>query len=361
MGWWPFARNKLKEAWSALLDLISLLLERIRRLEGQVKELRQRNQELTGRLAQNSRNSHRPPGSDGLGKPPPKSLRRKSRRRPGGQPGHVGRTLLPVTSPDRIEIHRAGACPCGTAAVVHRDETGLRAAKKLHWMHVASTRELTLYWVHPKRGLEGIGALGLAPSRPEQWPVHDCWAPYFALKGFHALCNEHLLRELKFLEEECAEKWAGRPSRFLLACHRRVKAKGTLGERAFQRVLGRYRQILRAGRRKHPRPAAGPGRTKQSKAANLLDRLEAFAWEVLAFTVFEEVPFTNNQAEQDLRMVKVQQKISGCFRTVQEAQVFARIRSYISTCRKQGRNIGEALRQVLEAQPFMPAVPALGP
>jgi transposase len=483
MGWWPFSRNKLKAAWNAMLGLISSLLERIRRLEEQVKELQQRNQELTSRLAQNSRNSHRPPGSDGLAKPPPKSLRRKSRRRPGGQPGHVGRTLLPVASPDHIETHRVGACPCGAVAamlakepvldytarqvfelppihlettehraeikrcpccgrlvqavfpadvrapvqygsrmrslllyfhqqhfvppqrvgqicedlfgqpcspatvlataqcasqnlegfeqavvaalrlalVVHRDETGLRAVNKLHWMHVASTSLLTLYWVHPKRGIEGIGALEVVPTGSEQWLVHDCWAPYFAFDCQHALCNEHLLRELKFLEEECGEKWAARLSRFLLASHRRVKAKGTLGKRAFQRLQARYRAIVRAGRRKHPRPRAGQGRTRQSKAANLLGRLEALADEVLAFTVFEEVPFTNNQGEQDMRMVKVQQKISGCFRTLQGARVFARIRSYISTCRKQGRNIWEALQRAVEGQPFMPAVPALGP
>lgn len=246
------------------------------------------------------------------------------------------------------------------APLMHRDESGLRAANILHWLHVASTWQLTLYWVHPKRDLEGMGALGVVP-RPEQWLVHDCWGPYFAFECLHALCNEHLLRELKFLEEDCGQRWASRLSRFLLTCYRRIKAKGTLGERAFKRVLARYREIVRAGRRQHPRPAAGQGRTKQSKAANLLDRLEAFALEVLSFTVFEEVPFTNNQAEQDLRMVKVQQKVSGGFRTLEGAQAFARIRSYLSTCRKQGHNIWEALQRALQGQPFLPAFPALGP
>ena len=480
MGWWPLSSRQFREAWNTLLGVIQCLQGRVGSLEEQIKELQRRNQELSGRLAQTSQNSHRPPGSDGLTKPPSKSLRCKSRRRPGGQPGHVGRTLLPVPSPEHIQVHSVGGCVCGASAAVlagapvldytarqvfelppirlevtehraetkrcpccgrlveaafpaevtapaqygprvrslllyfhhqqlvppqrvcqicedllgqpcspatvlataqrtgenltgfeqhvarglqvaellHRDESGLRVAGKLHWLHVASTTQLTLYWVHPKRGKEGIG---LVSPKPEQWWVHDCWGPYFTFDCLHALCNEHLLRELKFLEEEQGQRWAGRLSGFLLACRRRVQRQGTLGERAFKKVLARYREILRAGRRQHPRPAAGPGRTKQSKAANLLDRLESFAGGVLAFTIFEEVPFTNNQAEQDVRMLKIQQKISGCFRTLAGAQVFARIRSYLSTCRKQGRNLWEALQRAVQGRPFMPAVPALGP
>jgi transposase len=220
---------------------------------------------------------------------------------------------------------------------------------------------LTLYWVHPRRGMPGLCALGLVP-RPEQWLVHDCWGPYFGLDCLHALCNEHLLRELKFLHEECGEAWAGRLSRFLLSCYRKKKAHGRLllGQ-SFKRAMARYREILQQGRRCHPRRPPGQGRTKQIKAANLLDRLEEHDLWVLAFTAFAEVPFTNNQGEQDIRMLKVQQKISGCFRTLHGAQVFARIRSYLSTCRKQGHNLWKALQALLQGQALMPAAPALGP
>ena len=122
--------------------------------------------------------------------------------------------------------------------------------------------------------------------------------------------------------------------------------------------MARYRAILKAGRRRHPWQAQ---RRAQSKAANLLHRLEDFELQVLAFTIFAEVPFTNNGAEQDIRMEKTRQKISGCFRTLHGARVFARIRSYISTCRKQGRNILEELAHALVGRPFLPSAPPAGP
>ena len=115
------------------------------------------------------------------------------------------------------------------------------------------------------------------------------------------------------------------------------------------------------GRRVHPRRRAGQGRTAQDKATNLLDRLEDYDLSVLAFLIDPRVPFTNNQGEQDIRMIKVKQKISGCFRTLAGAQIFARIRGYLSTCRKQGRNLWEACRRLALGQPFMPQVAPRGP
>ncbi len=127
------------------------------------------------------------------------------------------------------------------------------------------------------------------------------------------------------------------------------------------RLVRRYRAVVRRGRYRHPRLSSEQGRCAQSKAANLLDRLEDFDLCFLAFLIDERVPFTNNQAEQDIRMIKVRQKISGCFRTLRGAQIFCRIRSYISTCRKQGRNIWEAIQMAIIGRPFIPSCPPAGP
>jgi transposase len=166
---------------------------------------------------------------------------------------------------------------------------------------------------------------------------------------------------LKFLAEQCREPWAATLSEFLLAQHQRVQRQGVLGEGAFKRALAQYQAIVAQGRAKHPRPAPGSGRKKQSKAANLLDRLEDYDQSFLAHLWAEEVPFTNNQAERDLRMIKVQQKIAGCFRTLWGARIFGRNRSYLSTCRKRGLNLWEALLRAVQGEPFLPEAPALGP
>ena len=144
------------------------------------------------------------------------------------------------------------------------------------------------------------------------------------------------MRELKFLYEEHQEGWAEELSRFLLDCNERCQRQGVLSEKSFKKILAQYHAILAIGRRRHPRLQ---GRGPQSKAANLLNRLIDFDLCVLAFLSDPVVPFTNYQGERDIRMEKVRQKISGCFRTLRGARVFARNRSYISTCRKQGRNI----------------------
>ena len=247
------------------------------------------------------------------------------------------------------------------ADVVHLDESGLRVAGSLHWLHVAATSTLTAYGVHAKRGTEAMDALGIVGAC-RQWVVHDHWKPYFAYaECLHALCNQHLLRELKFLWEEEHEAWAQQLSALLLEFHRRRQRQGEFTERQFRRAHQRYRTILRRGRTRHPRWARGSGRAAQNKAANLLDRLEDFDLNILAFLFDERVPFTNNQAEQDIRMIKVRQKISGCFRTLRGAQIFCRIRSYLSTCRKQGRNLWEAIQLAVIGSPFIPSTPSAGP
>jgi transposase len=246
------------------------------------------------------------------------------------------------------------------ATVVHVDESGLRVAGRLHWLHVACTPHLTHYGVHANRGAEAMDALGVLPHC-RQWLVHDHWKPYFKYEALHALCNQHLLRELKFLAEELHETWAEELSVFLIEWKNHPLTALGLDEQQFGRAHARYRSILRRGRRDHPRRKPGQGRTQQDKATNLLDRLEDYDLSVLAFLIDPNVPFTNNQGEQDIRMIKVKQKISGCFRTLAGAQAFARIRGYLSTCRKQGRNLWEACQRLVRAEPFMPNVPASGP
>jgi transposase len=467
----------------ALADYVLALEARVRQLEATVQRLEARLQDLEGQLAQNSRNSGKPPGSDGLAKPAPQNLRPKTERRPGGQPGHVGRTLQPVKKPDRVVTHRLARCPCGqcrgvslrdepvqgwerrqvfdlpplrlevtehqaetkrcpvsgravTAAfppgvaapvqygpnfqtltvylsqqqllphdrlsqlcedlfgqplstgtivtnnlrvaghlagfeaalvthlrqapVLHVDESGLRVAGQLHWLHVACTAKLTFYGVHPKRGTAATDAFAILPHC-RGWLIHDHWTPYFTYdQALHGLCNQHLLRELKFVAEERQEAWAGRLSAWLVRAYRRRQQRGAFSERQFHRAHARYRAILRAGRRLHPRghgSATDPGR----KTANLLDRLQDFDLCVLAFLFAPEVPFTNNQAEQDIRMIKLRQKISGGFRTLSGARAFARVRSYLSSWRKQGRNLWEAIGRAVIGQPFMPELTTAGP
>jgi transposase len=472
--------SRRQQLWKLARTCLTKLIDLLLRLEREVRDLRRQVKELKGRLALNSRNSSKPPSSDGLAKPAPKSLRQKTGRKPGGQPGHPGRTLQPVAQPDHTHLHRLDRCPCGRcqgrslrdepvldyekrqvfeipqkplevtehqaeikrcpvsgqlvtasfpeevkapaqygprfkaqmvyfneqhfipfgrltqvcedlygqplseatiaaanqrlsdnlapfeqrlmdllplAPVNHCDESGLRVNKRLHWLHVISNAKMTFYGVHPKRGTEAMDYFNIIP-RCKNWIIHDHFKAYFTYNDcLHALCNEHHLRELKFLYEEHQEAWAEELSRFLLDCNERCQREGVLGEKEFKKTLARYRVILAKGRRRHPRLQ---GRGPQSKAANLLNRLQDYDLCVLAFLFDPDVPFTNNQGERDIRMEKVRQKISGCFRTLQGARVFARNRSYISTCRKQGLNILDALTDALIEKPFVPTL-AQGP
>ena len=165
------------------------------------------------------------------------------------------------------------------------------------------------------------------------------------------------MRELKFLSGHAGEIWADQLSRFLLDWKGDPHTKNGLEEDIFEEAHRQYRRIILKGRANHPRRQPGHGRTKQDKATNLLDRLEGYDFCILAFLIDPNVPFTNNQGEQDLRLIKVKQKISGCFRALDGAQCFARIRSYLSTCRKQGQNLWDACFQTAIVQPFLPTIP----
>lgn len=474
-AWLEFTGAELRElAAGAPERLVELVLA----LQGQVRELRQQLQDLQERLAKNSSNSNKPPGSDGLGKAPaPKNLRAKTDRPAGGQPGHPGHTLQRTPTPDRTVTHGLTFCPCGRCAgaslarqpvigyekrqvfdlppvrlevtehraeikrcpvsgcevrapfpkpvvapvqygpqfrallvylnqqqllpfarigefcedlfgqplslatlldanrdayaalagfeaqvkeqlcrepVVCVDESGLRVAGCLHWVHSAGTAELTHYFVHPKRGTEAMDAANILP-RITGWMVHDFWKPYLSYEGPHALCNQHLLRELKFLFEEQKQAWAGKMITLLKEFHVLCLAPTAPGADLIEECFRRYHDLIQEARLLHPRREEQAGRAKQSKACNLLERLEDYDQCVLAFLGDPLVPFTNNQAEQDIRMVKVKQKISGCFRTLEGARIFARVRGFCSTARKQGRQLMKSLVEALRGEPFVPA------
>ena len=475
----------------SLVDYVLLLQQQEENLRQQaeathqqVKLLQQRVASLEAQLQQNSRNSNKPPSSDGFKKPDPKSLRKSGERKPGGQPGHSGQTLKRVANPDHIHIIPLNHCVCGkdlsqipatdhesrqvfdlpeprlevtehraqikccpdcrqtlraafpsgvtaptqyglrfqslllywrhqqllpteritqmcldlygqsiseatifqvtqlgyqqlepfeamvvkqlqTSACAHADESGLRVQGKLHWLHSCSTPEWTNYFVHPKRGLEAMRAGGILPVFKGRL-IHDFWKPYFLLECEHGLCNPHLLRELQALSELDHQPWSSALSQLLLDMNEFSKTQKTApAPQDLDPWLERYEAILQAGWKLNPiLPSGDPllkrGRPKHSKAQNLLGRFQTHRDSILAFLFDPTVPFSNNLAEQDIRMLKVQQKISGCFRTLKGAQHFCRIRSYLSTARKQSRNIFNAIVSALSGQPFIPS-PSLPP
>jgi len=451
-------------------------------LPTECQTLRGRVQTLEEQVAKDSHNSHKPPSSDGLAKPKPKSLRRKSGRPTGGQPGHPGHTLRMAEKPDRIVPHRVDRCsgcgrslagqepdrverrqihdlpepkleitehqgevkicPCGcvnraafppeaaapvqygprvksvgvylseyqllpfdrlteimrdlcacesfsegtlanfkadcsrrlepvevvirslatAAPVAGFDETGVRATGSLHWLHTVSTRMLTWYYAHKRRGAVAMDAAGILPEYRGR-AVHDFWKSYFDYDCDHALCNAHLLRELTFLWEEQSQKWAKSMIDHLLAIKAAVATASMASLTALPaadqaRFLKGYERIVHAGYTQNPvvAPTGSKrrGRRKQSKARNLLDRFRDHSEEVLAFMRDFAVPFDNNQSERDLRMMKLRQKISGTFRSFRALENFCRIRSYVSTARKNSVNALDALQRVFLGRPFVP-------
>jgi len=448
-----------------------------------VRDLETRLAALEDQIAKNSRNSSKPPSSDGLNKPAPKSRRERSGKPSGGQRGHVGHRLEPVEKPNHTEIHAVTQCAhcqadlaevavskvdkrqvfdlppmrlevtehqvevktcphCGevntatfpagvtqptqygprvracmvylnvyhfipleraaeilselcqqnisdgtvyaatsemaevvapineqvkaylieTEAPVHFDETGARVNGKLEWLHSASTEEATYYAIHPKRGSEAIDAIEILPQR-KGWNIHDALPSYLKYLGAkHGLCNAHLVRELVFLIERHCQEWAEGFLELLLDMKAKVERAKELGQTALSRQqLTIFEQcydfVIAWGECENPPPVRAPnerGRLKQSKTRNLLDRLITHKDKVLAFVYDFTVPFDNNLAERDIRMVKVQQKVSGCFRSAEGANVFCQVRSYISTARKNGLRVLDVLYQAFTGAPYKP-------
>jgi transposase len=244
--------------------------------------------------------------------------------------------------------------------LLHADETSVPINKVNHWLHVLCTPLLTFFAIHWSRGKEAIQAAGIIP-RFTGWLMHDFLSSYLGVENcWHTFCKSHLLRELIFLFEQHHQRWAGDLHQLfldMLQCVRDHQARDApVTQKEYERWPQRYWRLLRAGRRANPlAPAqqANP-RAKQSKAQNLLDRLEAYDICILAFLWEPDLPFTNNEAERAFRMMKVRLKISGCFRTLEGAHRHARIRSYISTLRKHGLPVLEYLRRALDGRPFLP-------
>jgi transposase len=248
------------------------------------------------------------------------------------------------------------------APVLHNDETGVRRAGTLAWAHVASTSRLTHYAIHAKRGREATDAIGILPDFSGV-SVHDGWKPYWRYTQCrHALCNIHHLRELTFVEEQYQQRWAKELKDVLREMKDAVEQARAAGLHALptairETLVTRYRAVLAAGHAANPPPERRPhqrGRIKQTPAQNLLERLWFGQEQVLAFLDDLTIPFDNNQAERDLRMLKVQQKVSGSFRSDRGADAFACLRGYLSTLRKQGVALLAALETVVAGQPLYP-------
>jgi transposase len=252
------------------------------------------------------------------------------------------------------------------AEVLHVDESGLRVTGKLHWLHVACTERLTSYEVHAKRGQEAMEDAGILGAF-RGTAVHDHWKPYLKYDECdHALCNAHHLRELRFIDTQYHQPWANDMAKLLLEIKAAVEATPEpamrLSPPELEAFAKRYDAVVQAGFEANPAPRPTTegvgkkrGRPKQPPPVNLLIRLRDFKNQVLAFMSDFRIPFDNNQGERDIRMVKVKQKVSGGFRTLEGAQRFGRIRGYISTARKNAKNVFEAIRDAFDGSPFIPS------
>lgn len=442
---------KLPDTIEGCHDLIKQLLVMVEGLQREV-------QDLKDKLNQNSRNSNRPPSSDGL-KKPGIPINKGGKR--GGQFGHKGKTLEMVEHPDEVIslrpevcqgcghaidaalpmqilnkrqvfdlppirmhvleyqrygctcshcgqansaaypqgvsapvqygsgvkalvtlLHQNGCMPVGKIqalfedlfdtplneatidacqkaayrlleqeetyikaqleqeSVVHADESGVRCQGKLHWLHELGSHRFTHQFVHTRRGIDAHKDTDALLHRLRHWLIHDCWAPYFSLTDCqHGLCNAHLLRELKAQQEQ-GRKWAPKFHAFLLDLYEKTdRGRGQLPDKQQSAVLRKYDRLLKAGYAEEPPEQKNVrGKPKKTKGRNLLERLDMHWSAVLAFAWHKDVPFTNNQAERDIRPAKSKLKIAGCFRSLDGAHAYARIHSFISTVRKHQYN-----------------------
>jgi transposase len=448
-------------------------------VQAENERLMQENTDLRARLNQNCTNSSQPPSSSPFIKP--KSLRVKTGRKPGGQPGHQGSTLSLTATPDEVIEHKVDICnycgcdlsgetatlsqtrqvvdvkivplvtqhsvqsktcpvcgkqttadfprgvdhylqygntyhslivylnkgnyipykrlaqiskevlgipvsqgtlvnivhKCGwslkpsllnikdrlkKSSVVHFDETGTRVKGKTQWLHSAGNEQFTYLETHPNRGSAATRAIGILPAFTGT-AVHDFWKSYYNYSGCkHAICNAHILRELNGIVENYHQTWAVQMKDLLLEIKQNIEdSSGVLAPNALQKFEKRYDAILRVGEKENPlikktlTLSNKRGREAQTKARNLLDRMRRYKPDILRFMEDTEVPFDNNLAERDIRMSKVQQKISGCFRSDQGNIAFNRIRSYIATAVKQGISVLEAIQLAFTGKPLFTA------
>ena len=245
------------------------------------------------------------------------------------------------------------------SALVHADETGINVNGKRLWLHNASNEKWTYFYPHAKRGSEAMDEIDILP-RFKGILVHDHWKPYYTYEGCqHALCNAHHLRELEWVIENHSDfTWAKHMQDLLLEINQAVDKTETnkLDDETAKMYRTRYQDIITLGDKQMPLPppesyqSKRKGREKKSKERNLLERLRDFENDVLRFMVDADVPFTNNRGENDIRMTKVQQKISGCFRALDGAKIFCRVRSYLLTAQKHGVTPTEALKMLFDGK-----------
>jgi len=238
--------------------------------------------------------------------------------------------------------------------VVHADETGLRIEGKLQWLHTATTTFFTYLFVHKNRGKEALESDSSILNRLNSWLVHDAWSSYFSFKNYkHAMCGAHILRELQGLVDAEQSKWAKTFKIFLMSVYEmpfeeRIKQK--------RQIENRFVRICKIGEQLEPPPKKTPGkrgRHKRTKGRNLVERLIKYQNAVLAFAFNENVPFTNNLAERDIRPTKIKQKISNSFRSFKGAEYYARIEGFISTARKNNKNIFNELSTTFDGHNFI--------
>jgi len=238
--------------------------------------------------------------------------------------------------------------------VMHNDETGMRGEKKLKWVHCSSTSLFTHYAIDEKRGREAIDRIGILPTYTGT-SVHDRYSSYDDYACTHSICNAHLIRDLKSPYEDEGIHWAGQMIDLLISTKEK-KDRNELTKQELKLISKTYDQIIYDGLEAEPPPEVPTrkkrGRIKKSKSLRLLEVCKNRKDQILRFAYDPLVPFDNNQAERDIRMVKLKQKISGCFRTKKGAEVFCRIRSYISTVRKNGYNVLESLKLALTGNPI---------
>lgn len=248
--------------------------------------------------------------------------------------------------------------------ILHCDESGFYIGGQRHWLHVAATQTLTCYYPHPRRGQKATDEMGILPDF-RGTAIHDFWSAYRQYTECdHGLCNVHHLRDLTAVVENDHQLWATRFIWFLLSAKQAVESSRLAGATALPspkvaQVERIYDQLILLALHANPPPPGGwpkgkRGRAKKTKPRNLAERLDRHRHEVLAFVYDFKVPFDNNLAERDIRMLKVQQKISGCFRSQTGAEDFCTIRSYLSTMRKQGITVWSALGSVFSGNILMP-------
>ena len=470
----------IRKSHPIIIELITRLLSQLLLLRERVNELENRIRELDNRLNLNSSNSSIPPSKNPINKRKIPNSRIPSGKKPGGQIGHIGVTLLPVDNPNITVDHKPTVCEgCGTTVqtdllrflderqeveippitvewiahrtysyycpechtttngkfpthvsqkvqyglrltayvaylsvyqlipverlthiirdlhgcsispgtiinmvervganlegftekvrellidspVIHTDETGMKVGKQRFWLHLASTKLLTLYGIYGSRGHAGIEALGVLP-RYFGIAVHDFWDSYHKYPCGHAYCNAHILRELKRVEEETKQTWAVRMREVLIKAKKISEIFHNKDQLVPDRLITylnqEYSNIILEGLNANPPPIpiiGKKGKQKQPHSRNLLERMQKYQNEILLFVTNPLVPFDNNLAERDIRMPKLKMKISGLFRSENGALAFARIRSYISTMQKNNISIIEGLIKATNGEPWIP-------